>query len=66
MCGGPAGELLLRPLLPVEPLFPRRWFFTWQVGPQQGNRGTGDGHKREGETAGVKATFWPEVKSGRS
>lgn len=39
-------------------------------GPLQGrsahSRGTSDGHIREGETAGVKATIWPQVKSGRS
>lgn len=27
------------------------------------SRGTEDGHIKEGETAGVKATLWPEVKS---
>lgn len=63
MCRGPAGELVLRPLLPVEPLSPWRRLFTWQVGPQWG---AGDGHIREGETAGVKATFRPEVMSGGS
>lgn len=28
------------------------------------SRGIGDGHIWEGETAGVKAIFWPEEKSG--
>lgn len=30
------------------------------------SRRTGDGLIKEGETAGVKATLWPEVKSGGS
>ena len=60
--GGPAGELVLRLLLPVEALSPWKRFFTWQVGPQREN---GDGHIKEGETAGVKGPLWPEVKSGR-
>lgn len=30
------------------------------------SRRTGDGLVKEGETAGVKATLWPEVKSGES
>lgn len=35
-------------------------------GRSANSRGTLDGHIREGETAGVKATVWPQVKSGGS
>lgn len=65
MCCGPAGELVLGPFLPVEPIFPPTETLSLH-GRLAHSRRTGDGLIKEGETAGVKATLWPEVKSGGS
>lgn len=54
-CRGPAGQLVPRPRSPAEPVSLRA--------RSAHSRRTGNSCVKEGETAGVKATFWPEVKS---